>query len=78
MLRVSGVRIRKAEASDLPQVRECLAIAFEQHRADYTPAMFENTVPTLEGLHHRAAESELRSLGCTTVRSIPRHRSIAR
>lgn len=50
------IRIRKAEASDLPHVRDCLAIAFELYRADYTPAMFENTVPTLEGLHNRAAD----------------------
>ncbi|HET9703424.1 MAG TPA: hypothetical protein VFP85_05280, partial [Vicinamibacterales bacterium] len=38
------MHIRKAEASDLPHVRDCLALAFEQYRADYTPAMFENTV----------------------------------
>lgn len=80
------IRVRKAEANDLPQVRDCLAIAFEQYHADYTPAMFETTVPTLEGLHNRAAarlleaaESELRSLGCAAVTldtTAPLHRAM--
>ena len=53
------IQIRKAEAADLPHVRSCLAIAFEPYRADYTPAMFDNTVPTLEGLHDRAADMNI-------------------
>ena len=50
------VHIRLAEPADLPHVRSCLVEAFEPYRADYTPAMFENTVPTIEGLQHRAAD----------------------
>ena len=59
MLRVHNsrvVHIRLAERADLPHVSSCLAEAFEPYRADYTPAMFESTVPTIEGLQHRAAD----------------------
>lgn len=59
MLRVDNFRLahmRLAEPADLPHVRSCLAEAFEPYRADYTPAMFENTVPTLDGLENRAAD----------------------
>jgi hypothetical protein len=60
MLRVHNsrvVHIRLAERADLPHVRSCLAEAFEPERADYTPAMFENTVPTIDAAPGRSASA---------------------
>jgi GNAT superfamily N-acetyltransferase len=46
-------RIRLAAETDLPGVIGCLREAFEPYRADYTPAAFDDTVPTYQAARER-------------------------
>ncbi len=53
---LKSYRLRRAGASDLPSIRECLRGAFEPFRSEYTAAAFEATVLTSETARQRLAE----------------------
>ena len=45
--------IRSAMSSDVEAIRTCLQLAFSGYRDTYTPAAYEDTVPTSEGVARR-------------------------
>ena len=52
----AGITIRKAIATDTSGILECLRIAFEPYRAQYTPEAFTDTVLTPQTIHDRLAQ----------------------
>ncbi len=51
-----GFTIRKAGSADTQGILECLRLAFEPYRLQYTPAAFEDTVLTPKTLEQRLAD----------------------
>ncbi len=49
----AGITIRKATATDAAGILECLRIAFEPYRAQYTPQAFTDTVLTPQTIQDR-------------------------
>ena len=51
--------VRRATANDAEAILECLALAFEPFRDEYTPEGFRDTTLTLETLHERLKKMTL-------------------
>ncbi len=52
----AGITIRKALKADAAGILECLKIAFEPYRDQYTPGGFADTVLTPETIHDRLGQ----------------------
>jgi len=50
------ISIRRATDADIDGILACLQLAFEPYKASYTPAAYEDTVPTLIGVEQRLRE----------------------
>jgi ribosomal protein S18 acetylase RimI-like enzyme len=50
------ISIRRATDADIDGILTCLQLAFEPYKASYTPAAYEDTVPTLIGVEQRLRE----------------------
>lgn len=55
----TGVRIRVATNADVDAVHDCLVVAFERYRKDYTAAGFLDTVPAGDDLAKRMGSMTL-------------------
>lgn len=50
------ISIRRATDADIDGILTCLQLAFEPYKTSYTPAAYEDTVPTFSGVEQRLRE----------------------
>jgi ribosomal protein S18 acetylase RimI-like enzyme len=50
------ISIRRATDADIGGILACLQLAFEPYKTSYTPAAYEDTVPTFSGVEQRLRE----------------------
>jgi len=50
------ISIRRATDADIDGILTCLHLAFEPYKTSYTPAAYQDTVPTFSGVEQRLRE----------------------